>query len=567
MKQKRWRVKNANPAKTNLLAQELKINPVICHILVQRGIETYEQAKHFFRPQLTHLHDPWLMKDMDKAVGRILHAFSNKEKILVFGDYDVDGTTAVACMYQFLKKHHEHTDFYIPHRYREGYGVSKAGIDFAFENKFSLIISLDCGIKSVDLVKYAKESGIEFIICDHHLPDIELPPAIAILNPKQRDCYYPYKELCGCGIGFKLITALCQNLGIPDEEAYQYLDLVATAIAADIVPMTGENRVLAYYGLKKANQNPNYGIKALSILSGFVKKMEISSLVFIIAPRVNAAGRMDDGRKAVLMFVAETVEEAMKWAEELHTDNTNRKETDTNITEEALAIIDGDEILINRKSTVLFQPHWHKGVVGIVASRLIEHYYRPTIVLTQSGEYVAGSARSVSGFNVYEAIHQCKNLLLGYGGHFYAAGMTMETDKVEAFCQKFEEVVEASIHPELLIPEIVVDAEISFHDIRRPFYEILCQMEPFGPENLRPVFIARNVYNTGYSKIVKDTHLRFSLKQDGAILSGIGFGMADKMPLLATNNPLDVLFKIDENEWNGEKTLQLKIIDVRTSAS
>jgi single-stranded-DNA-specific exonuclease len=567
MKEKRWRIKTNNSVKVNKLAQELKINPVICHMLVQRGIETYDQAKHFFRPQLSHLHDPLLMKDMDKAVDRILQAFNNKEKILVFGDYDVDGTTAVACMYHFLKKNHQPTEFYIPHRYREGYGVSKAGIDFAFKNNFSLIISLDCGIKSVQLVKYAKELGIEFIICDHHLPDIELPPAIAILNPKQKNCHYPYKELCGCGIGFKLITALCNNLGIPDDEAYQYLDLVATAIAADIVPITGENRVLAYYGLKKANQQPNYGIKALSILSGLVKKMEINSLVFIIAPRVNAAGRMDDGRKAVLMFVAENVEEAMKWAEELHTDNTNRKETDINITEEALAIIDGDEILIKRKSTVLFQPHWHKGVVGIVASRLIEHYYRPTIVLTQSGEYVAGSARSVSGFNVYEAIHQCKDLLLGYGGHFYAAGMTLETDKVEAFCQKFEEVVEASIHPELLIPEIVIDAEISFRDIRRPFYEILCQMEPFGPENLRPVFIAKNVYNTGYSKIVKDTHLRFSLKQDGAILSGIGFGMADKMPLLATNNPLDVLFKIDENEWNGEKTLQLKIIDLRPSAS
>jgi single-stranded-DNA-specific exonuclease len=567
MKEKRWRIKTNNSVKVNKLAQELKINPVICHMLVQRGIETYDQAKHFFRPQLSHLHDPLLMKDMDKAVDRILQAFNNKEKILVFGDYDVDGTTAVACMYHFLKKNHQPTEFYIPHRYREGYGVSKAGIDFAFKNNFSLIISLDCGIKSVQLVKYAKELGIEFIICDHHLPDIELPPAIAILNPKQKNCHYPYKELCGCGIGFKLITALCNNLGIPDDEAYQYLDLVATAIAADIVPITGENRVLAYYGLKKANQQPNYGIKALSILSGLVKKMEINSLVFIIAPRVNAAGRMDDGRKAVLMFVAENVEEAMKWAEELHTDNTNRKETDTNITEEALAIIDGDEILIKRKSTVLFQPHWHKGVVGIVASRLIEHYYRPTIVLTQSGEYVAGSARSVSGFNVYEAIHQCKDLLLGYGGHFYAAGMTLETDKVEAFCQKFEEVVEASIHPELLIPEIVIDAEISFRDIRRPFYEILCQMEPFGPENLRPVFIAKNVYNTGYSKIVKDTHLRFSLKQDGAILSGIGFGMAEKMPLLATNNPLDVLFKIDENEWNGEKTLQLKIIDLRPSAS
>jgi single-stranded-DNA-specific exonuclease len=565
MKEKRWHIKTANDEKAKNLTETLKIHPVLCNILAQRGIQTYEQAKHFFRPQLSDLHDPWLMKDMDKAVERIVQAFSQEEKILVFGDYDVDGTTAVACMYQFLKCHHHQTDFYIPHRYREGYGVSKAGIDFAFQNNFTLIISLDCGIKSVELVRYAKELGIDFIICDHHLPDIELPPATAILNPKQKDCFYPYKELCGCGVGYKLITALGQKMGLPADDAYQYLDLVATAIAADIVYMTGENRVLAYYGLKKANEKPNYGIRALSLLSGFVKKLEINSLVFIIAPRVNAAGRMDEGRKAVLMFVAESVEEAMKWAEELHIDNTNRKEADTNITEEALAIIGGDEILINRKSTVLFQPHWHKGVVGIVASRLIEHYYRPTIVLTQSGEYVAGSARSVSGFNVYEAIHQCKDLLLGYGGHFYAAGMTMATDKVDAFCQKFEEVVEATIHPELLIPEIVVDAEISFSDVRRPFYDILCQMEPFGPENLRPVFISRKVYNTGYSKIVKDLHLRFSLKQDEFVLTGIGFNMADKMPLLESNLPMDVVFKIDENEWNGEKILQLKIIDLKLS--
>jgi single-stranded-DNA-specific exonuclease len=565
MKEKRWHIKTSDHEKAKTLAETLKIHPVLCNILVQRGIQTYEQAKHFFRPQLSDLHDPWLMKDMDKAVERIVQAFSQEEKILVFGDYDVDGTTAVACMYQFLKRHHHQTDFYIPHRYREGYGVSKAGIDFAFQNNFTLIISLDCGIKSVELVRYAKELGIDFIICDHHLPDIELPSATAILNPKQKDCFYPYKELCGCGVGYKLITALGQKMGLPADDAYQYLDLVATAIAADIVSMTGENRVLAYYGLKKANEKPNYGIRALSLLSGFVKKLEINSLVFIIAPRVNAAGRMDEGRKAVLMFVAESVEEAMKWAEELHIDNTNRKEADTNITEEALAIIGGDEILINRKSTVLFQPHWHKGVVGIVASRLIEHYYRPTIVLTQSGEYVAGSARSVSGFNVYEAIHQCKDLLLGYGGHFYAAGMTMATDKVDAFCQKFEEVVEATIHPELLIPEIVVDAEISFSDVRRPFYDILCQMEPFGPENLRPVFISRKVYNTGYSKIVKDLHLRFSLKQDEFVLTGIGFNMADKMPLLESNLPMDVVFKIDENEWNGEKILQLKIIDLKLS--
>ncbi len=566
MKEKRWHIRPVNQPKVDRLLESLKINPIHCKILAQRGIETYDQAKQFFRPQLTDLHDPFLMKDMDKAVERIIDAFSSNEKILVFGDYDVDGTTAVACMYQFIKTRHQNTDFYIPHRYREGYGVSKAGIDFALENGFTLIISLDCGIKSVELVQYAKELGIDFIICDHHLPDIQLPAAVAILNPKQKNCNYPYKELCGCGVGFKLISGLCQRLKLPIETAYQYLDLVATAIAADIVSMTGENRVLSYYGLKKANENPNNGIKALSILSGVVKKLEINSLVFIIAPRVNAAGRMDEGRKAVLMFVSDSVEEAMKWAEELHIDNTNRKEADSNITEEALSIIGADNILMNRKSTVIFQPHWHKGVVGIVASRLIEHYYRPTIVLTQSGEYAAGSARSVTGFNVYEAIHQCKDLLLGYGGHFYAAGMTLEINKVDAFCQKFEEIVEATIHPELLIPEIVVDAEISFQDVRWRFYEILCQMEPFGPDNLRPVFITRNVCNTGFSKIVKENHLRFSLKQKGAVLTGIGFNMADKMPLLENNKLIDIIYKIDENEWNGEKTLQLKVIDLKPSA-
>lgn len=565
MKEKRWRINKAKKEKVASLFEALKIHYVLCEILVQRGIESFEHARTFFRPQLNQLHSPWLMKDMDKAVKRILLAFSQKEKILVFGDYDVDGTTAVACVYQFLKKNHPYTDFYIPHRYREGYGISKAGIDFAFENNFSLIIALDCGIKSVELISYAKSLGIDFIVCDHHLPDDRLPEAVAILNPKQRDCAYPYKELCGCGVGFKLISALCQELQLPEEEAFHYLDLVATAIAADIVPITGENRVLAHFGLKKANEQPNFGIKALSILSGFVKALHINNLVFIIAPRVNAAGRMDDARKAVFMFIAESVEVAMHWAEELHLDNSNRKEADSNITEEALAIIERDEILIKRKSTVLYQPHWHKGVVGIVASRLIEHYYRPTIVLTQSGEYVAGSARSVSGFNVYEAIHQCKDLLLGYGGHFYAAGMTLEPEKVDAFCQRFEEVVEASIHPELLIPEIVIDAELSFRDVRKSFYDILCQMEPFGPDNLRPVFISKNVYNTGYSKIVKEAHVRFSLKQDGVILTGIGFNLAEKMPLLETNQPLDIVYKIDENEWNGEKTLQLKVIDVKRS--
>jgi single-stranded-DNA-specific exonuclease len=565
--QKRWRINCAPKDKTDALFRDLKIHPVLCNILVQRGIETYEMAKNFFRPQLENLHDPFLMKDMEKATARILQAFSAHEKILVFGDYDVDGTTSVACMYRFIKKHHSLTEFYIPHRYREGYGVSKAGIDFAIENNFSLIISLDCGIKSIDLIDYAKENGIDFIVCDHHLPDEILPAAIAILNPKQKDCNYPYKELCGCGVGFKLITALCRKLQLPDDSAFEFLDLVAVAIAADIVSLTGENRILAYYGLKKANANPNFGIKALAFLSGFTKELDIQNLIFIIAPRINAAGRMDDARKAVEMFVADNYAEAKLWAEQLHADNTSRKEADMNITEEALALIRNDQIQVNRLSTVLYQPHWHKGVVGIVASRLIEHFYRPTIVLTQSGEYVAGSARSVSGFNVYEAIHQCKDLLLGYGGHFYAAGMTLETEKVDAFSTRFEEVVQASIHPDLLIPEIVIDAEIELADIRKPFYDILCQMQPFGPDNVCPTFVSRKVNNTGWSKIVKEAHIRFVLQQNNAKISGIGFNMADKMPLLLSGKPLDIVFKIDQNEWNGEMSLQLKVIDFREHQS
>ena len=561
--QKRWKILTPDKQKSDLLQQSLKISPVICNILVQRGIESFEQSKKYFRPELADLHDPWLMKDMDKAVERIIRAISNKEKILVFGDYDVDGTTSVACMYRFLNKIHPDLDFYIPHRYREGYGVSKAGIDHAKENGFTLIISLDCGIKSIDLISYAKQLDIDFIVCDHHLPDNELPPAIAILNPKQKDCNYPYKELCGCGVGFKLISALAPQFDLSDEDVYESLDLVATAIAADIVPMTGENRILAYYGLKKANEDPNNGIKALSFLSGLKTKLHINNLVFIIAPRVNAAGRMDDARKAVQMFISETYDEALHFAEMLHSDNTDRKEADGNITGEALTLINETGEWLERKSTVVYRSHWHKGVVGIVASRLIEHYYRPTIVLTQSGEFAAGSARSVPGFNLYEAVHACREHLIGYGGHFAAAGLTLEIDKIDAFRNKFEEIVSATIHPELLIPEIVIDSEISFKDIQWPFYNILQQMEPFGPENLRPVFVAKNVWNTGYSKIVKEEHIKFSLKQNNIVFTGIGFKMADKFHLLQMNKPLDVVFKIDENEWNGNKTLQVRVIDLR----
>ncbi len=563
--QRRWNIEAAPAQEVNALQQALKIHPVLCQLLVQRGIRTFEEAKDFFRPELTSLHSPWLMKDMDKAVERIIHAIEVREKILVFGDYDVDGTTSVACMYSFLKKIHEPLDFYIPHRYREGYGVSKAGIDFASENGFTLIISLDCGIKSAELIRYARTLGIDFIVCDHHLPDTDIPPAVAILNPKQADCNYPYKELCGCGVGFKLISALCEKLELPVSTAYDFLDLVATAIAADIVPITGENRILAFHGIKKVNQSPNNGIKALANLSGLVKELHINNLVFMIAPRVNAAGRMDDARKAVQMFVAESYEEALHFAEQLHSDNTERKEADSTITEEALALIRENAEWINRNSTVVFRSHWHKGVVGIVASRLIEHYHRPTVVLTQSGEYVSGSARSVPGFNLYEAIHACKEHLLGYGGHFAAAGLTMESKQVDAFRNKFEQIVSSTILPEQLIPTLKIDAEISFNDIKMPFYEIMCQMEPFGPGNLCPVFIVKGVIDTGWSRIVKEEHIRFSLKQNDTVFTGIGFGMANKFLLLSDRKPVDIVFRLDINEWNGTRSLQLRMIDLRLS--
>lgn len=567
---KRWNILNAPEQAVQELQRQLKISPVACKILVQRGIDSFEKAKDFFRPQLQQLHDPWLMKDMRLAVDRIFSAFGKKEKILVFGDYDVDGTTSVACMYQFLQKIYtpDLVEFYIPHRYREGYGISKMGIDFAKENGFTLIISLDCGIKSVDLIRYAKDLSVDFIVCDHHLPEKELPPAIAILNPKQADCPYPYKELCGCGVGFKLITALAQQLQLPAEDYYSYLDLVATAIAADIVPMTGENRILAFYGLQRVNQNPCNGIKALIELSGIQKTtLQITNLVFVIAPRVNAAGRMDDARKAVLLFVEKEYQKALEYAEMLHSDNTDRKEADGNITGEALALIEADEVLVNRKSTVLYQPHWHKGVVGIVASRLIEKYYRPTVVLTKSGDVVAGSARSVPGFNLYEAIYACRGHLLGYGGHFAAAGMTLLPEQVAPFSQKFEEVIAASITQELLTPEIVIDAEIRFAAINQTLYNIIAQMEPFGPENLRPVFLARGVTDNGWSKIVKEEHVKFSLQQDNIVFSGIGFNMAEKFALLQSKLPLDVVFTLEENEWNGNKSLQLKVIDCQLSGS
>lgn len=560
--QKRWNILTALSNKVTAMQAALQINTTICTLLVQRGFDDFEKAKQFFRPSLTDLHSPWLMKDMDKAVTRICSAFENNEPILVFGDYDVDGTTSVASMYQFLSSVHSTVDFYIPHRYREGYGISKAGIDFAKDNGFSLIISLDCGIKSAELIAYARSIGIDFIVCDHHLPDEILPLAVAILNPKQNDCNYPFKELCGCGVGFKLMTALSEKLGLPPSSYLEYIDLAAIAIAADIVSVTGENRTLAYFGIEKVNSNPSVGIKALMDLAGVKKKMSLTNLVFVIAPRVNAAGRMDEAKKAVQLFNEKDQQKAIEFANMLHSDNTDRREADANITLEALALLESKPNNHLKLSTLVYQEHWHKGVVGIVASRLIDTYYRPTIVLTKSGEFAAGSARSVAGFNLYEAIHACKEHLLGYGGHFAAAGMTLEINQIEVFAAAFEKEVVARITPEQLIPELVIDSEIEFKTITPSFYKILCQMEPFGPENMRPVFVARGVTDTGFSKIVKDHHIKFVVKQNSITFNGIGFNLAHKFPILLSQQPFDIVFTIDENEFQGNVSLQLKVVDL-----
>lgn len=562
---KRWTLKPVDEEKVSRLTEALQIHPAVCRLLILRGIDDYEQAKLFFRPELSHLHDPFLMKGMRKAVDRITEAIEWHERILVYGDYDVDGTTAVALVFSFLRKRYKgELAYYIPHRYREGYGISKAGIDYAFANGYNLVITLDCGIKSVEMIAYAQSLGIEVIVCDHHLPDANLPPAFAILNPKQTDCKYPFKELSGCGIGFKLIMALAMHWKQPMEDVYQYLDLVATSIAADIVPIDGENRILAYYGVKRINESPCLAISTLKELGGVQKALSISDLVFVIGPRVNAAGRMDDAKKAVEFFIETDPDKIQVLAAVLHSDNDDRKEVDKSITEEALSIMLDNEVMAHRKSTVLYRPHWHKGVVGIVASRLIDHYYRPTIVLTSANGKATGSARSVSGFNIYEAIHECRALLDNYGGHFYAAGMTMGEDKVEAFIAQFEEVVARTITEDQQTPEIEIDAEIPLSLVKPAFFNLLKQFEPFGPANMKPIFITRGLHDYhGNSALIKEQHLRIAAyQQNGAIIEGIGFGLGDKYEIVRSG-PFDMLYNIEENEYNGTTRLQVKVVDVR----
>lgn len=566
---KRWTLKEIDKEAEERLCQELPtVNPAVCKLLASRGIRNFDEAKRFFRPQLEDLHDPFLMLGMQKAVQRIREAMEWHERILIYGDYDVDGTTAVSIVYSFLKEAYPGGDiaYYIPHRYREGYGLSQAGIDFARDHSYTLIITLDCGIKSGVLIEQARKLNIDVIVCDHHLPDAELPPAHSILNPKQPACNYPYKELSGCGIGFKLLQALARKIGLPDDSYRKYLDLVAVSIAADIVPIDGENRILAFYGIQKVNMDPCLSIRTLVEMAAIKKKLTVSDLVFVIGPRVNAAGRMDDARKAVDLFIESDPEKSKLLAEALHSDNFDRKEVDRNITEEALSLLQSDLNTPNRKSTVLYQPHWHKGVVGIVASRLIDQYYRPTIVLTLSNGKATGSARSISGFNIYEAIHACRDLLENYGGHYFAAGMTMLPERVNAFRERFEQIVANTITPEQLRPEIQIDAELNFSDIRTSFYNILQQFEPFGPANMRPVFLSRRVSDfRGWSKIVKENHLRFVVQQGrGEVVEGIGFGLAQYYSLLE-RGPVDIVYTIDENEFNGNTKLQIKVLDLRPS--
>jgi len=561
----RWTLKPVPTQETiDQLAKELKVENIVAQLLIQRGITNYDEAKAFFRPELSHLHDPYLMKDMDKAVVRIEQAMQEEENILIYGDYDVDGTTSVALVSSFLLEFYPNVATYIPDRYSEGYGISFQGIDFAEDNDISLIIALDCGVKAVEKVQYAKEKGIDVIICDHHRPGDVLPDAVAILDPKQEVCPYPYKELCGCGVGFKLIQALGASKGITTEQLVPYLDLVATAIAADIVPITGENRVLAYFGLQVINESPRIGFKA--ILDQVNKKeLTITDVVFIIAPRINAAGRMKHGQHAVALLKETDLATAQKYAQEIEAFNVERKSLDKEITEEALLQIQNNQEE-GRFTSVVYNENWHKGVIGIVASRLTETYYRPTLVFTKSGDKLAASARSVKGFDIYNALEECSDCLEQFGGHMYAAGLTLLEEQYENFKQQFEKVVADSIDPQLLQPEISIDAKIEMDQISPKLMRILKQFAPFGPGNMTPIFMAEGLKDTGYARGVgeDEKHLKCALYQNGSTpIGAIGFNLGNKMGLVKSVKPFDAVFSLDENEWNGTVSLQLKLRDIR----
>ncbi len=582
--EKRWVLKpQGNGDLVRHLSKVLNINENLANLLAQRGVTSYDQAKAYFRPQLEHLLDPFLMKDMHLAVERIEKALKKGEKILVYGDYDVDGTTAVALVYTFLKTIHEKVDFYVPDRYSEGYGISFKGIDFASENGFSLIIALDCGIKAVEKVAYAKEHKVDFIICDHHRPGDELPPAVAILDPKRDDCTYPYKELAGCGIGFKLIQAFAWKNNIAFSSLEEYLDLVVVSIASDIVPITGENRVLAYYGLRRINTQPRAGLEAILNVSNkysksngqegnnrqYIRELTINDLVFIVGPRINAAGRIESARNSVELLITKDPERAFKLGNQINELNTERKTLDSNATLHAMEIMHSDPKLNERKSTVLFHPNWHKGVIGIVASRLIEAYYRPTIVLTESEGKITGSARSIKGFDIYDAVDACGDLLEHFGGHTYAAGLSLRPENLEKFRERFEDYVRTHITDDIAMPEIEIDAKLNLQDVQRKFYDILKQFAPFGPGNMSPVFQTDNVVDAGKAKIVGNNHLKLEVFQRDVRsepISAIAFQQGEEnFEYIRDGNPFDICYHIEENEWNGKKSFQLNIKDIKPS--
>ena len=570
--ERKWIVKEpGNPVLVRQLAQELGIDPVLSNLLVQRGIKSFEEAREFFRPDLSMIHDPFLMVDMQKAVDRIEAAVHRKEKILIYGDYDVDGTTAVALMYIFLKKIHPVNllDFYIPDRYDEGYGLSYKGIDYAHENGCKLIITLDCGIKAIEKVKYARSLDVDVIICDHHLPDAELPPAVAVLDPKRTDSTYPFDDLSGCGVGFKLAQAYAMTHGIHREQVLELLDLLVVSIASDLVSVTGENRILAYYGLKQLNSHPHKGLQSIIKLSGLEKHMiTIDEIVFKIGPRINAAGRMESGRTAVELLIAGDDESASKIGDEINVHNNERKNIDREITLEAIDMVRNGEEFTNMKSTIVYNPSWHKGVVGIVASRLVEAFYRPTIVLTKSGDFITGSARSVAGFDLYEAIESCSDLLENFGGHMYAAGLTMKEENLAEFTRRFEAYVEKVINDDMLTPIVNIDSYLDFKQITPRFFRLLKQFQPFGPGNQSPVFLSENVYDNGNGRCVgsDNGHLKLELIQDDSAylpMSAIAFNKSDHFEHIQGGNPIDICYSIAENYYRGLANIQLRIKDIK----
>ena len=563
--EKRWLYKEIPPKdQVTELCKTINTSIFTSTLLIQRGITDYDSAKQFFRPLLSHLHDPFLMKDMEKAVTRLKQALDDNEKILIYGDYDVDGTTAVALVYSYLRKFHPNCEIYIPDRYAEGYGVSLAGIEYAAQNGFSLIIALDCGIKASEIVSIATLKGIDFIICDHHLPDESIPGAVAVLDPKQENCSYPCPDLSGCGLGFKFMQAFAR-LYRNEEELFEYLDLVAVSIASDIVPIVDENRILCYHGLKKLNENPLPGLKALKDIAGIRSDLDVSGIVFTLGPRINAAGRVAHGRAAVELLISKTEEEANDLAEKVNLKNDLRKEFDMSITEEAIAMIEANSTLRTSKSTVLFKNSWHKGVIGIVAARCVEKYYRPTVILTESNNKITGSARSINGFDLYNAILGCSDLLEKFGGHKYAAGLTLDISNLEAFQQRFEEVVSSTLTDEMLVPLIDIDLSLPLDAITPKFLNVLKQIAPFGPGNQKPIFEARNLYVFNSLTSFKDRHIKFLLGQDGCdnVFQAVGFDLIEHYERLSQRDDFRMVFTIEENNYNGQTTVQLRIKDIK----